>query len=62
MGSCDGEGLMAGERGVAATGLGAGQGVEGVLLGWGRIQGDWQQGDKWAVEPLGGEEARLDGP
>lgn len=53
---------MAGERGVAATGLGAGQGVEGVLLGWGRIQGDWQQGDKWAVEPLGGEEARLDGP
>ncbi len=32
LGICNGEALIAGERGVAATGLGAGQGVEGVLL------------------------------
>ena len=37
---------MAGECGAAAAGLGAGQGVEGVLLGCGRSEGDWQQGDR----------------
>lgn len=36
---------MAGEW-RAAAGLGAGQGVEGVLFGCGRSDGDWQHGDR----------------
>lgn len=33
-------GLRAGERGAATAGLGSGQGVHGVLLGWGRGAGE----------------------
>lgn len=46
---------MAGEWGTAAAGLGAGHGVDGVLLGCGRSDGDWQQGDKWAAHAPAGE-------
>lgn len=46
---------MAGEWGVAAAGLGAGQGVDGVLLGCGRSEGDWQHGERWAAHAAAGE-------
>lgn len=46
---------MAGERGVAAAGLGAGQGVDGVLLGCGRSDGDRQHGERWAAHAAAGE-------
>lgn len=59
--ACGGAGLRAGECGAAAAGLGAGQGVQGVLLGWGRREGERQQGERWAEQAPGEGVFLLDG-